>query len=590
MKSVIHIVVDAYCYNNLLRKVGKLETTPFLNKLALESINFSNMYSQAPYTEASLVTILSGENTLDSGGYLFGNGTTETSIFKPYKEKGYKTIFLYSPYVYSKAYLRDVDEYLYSRFYSIENLYNYRLKYYREKYLNNKFSENDLKVCYILLEEGLETWLKQCNDIINATPECDAIKGWFRDVNIYIEIKDVLVSEIEELKRNPKTYIEGVFENWDGHIIRKENKRFVKRKEIVNKSSWIKKYQEKLEGYQSVYSNIAKKQKIDLKYCVGMFSREKTGRIKKAKDLVKAYKDHYYNQDIKTYLTKLDEDYKNEVSFNCVLDNFYERIKKCDTTNQNYYAYIHVQDFHLPSVFHSVDNENEELLDMEFNKAFEMLDELDSTYEGNIMADLSARYCDYQIELFFKHLSKELKNDFVFVVTADHGYPSYDNPPRPIVYNQTYTEAFHIPCIIYDGRHSKCHEEYYSNMDVCEFINLCSGITSQDIPESRKYILHEYGGPGCPDISAKPIWYTYMDSEYSVSLECSLLDSVDYDKVKSIYCLKTDFMQKFNNVKKMHYNDSIATIIQIISKRHKELQEKYAGDKFLPSQFDKLKY
>ena len=76
-KNVIHIIVDAYCYNNLYRKVGNREVTPFLNMLKKNSVSFERMYSQAPYTEASQVTLLSGENTLDNGGYLFGNGTVE---------------------------------------------------------------------------------------------------------------------------------------------------------------------------------------------------------------------------------------------------------------------------------------------------------------------------------------------------------------------------------------------------------------------------------------------------------------------------------------------------------------------------------
>lgn len=71
MKNVIYIVVDAFCYDNLKRSVGGTEITPFLNKLVDRSYCAHNLYSQAPYTEASMITILSGENTLDNGGYFF---------------------------------------------------------------------------------------------------------------------------------------------------------------------------------------------------------------------------------------------------------------------------------------------------------------------------------------------------------------------------------------------------------------------------------------------------------------------------------------------------------------------------------------
>jgi phosphoglycerol transferase MdoB-like AlkP superfamily enzyme len=51
-KNVIHIIVDAYCYNSLQRTVGKREVTPFLNSLSKKSLCFERMFSQAHYTEA----------------------------------------------------------------------------------------------------------------------------------------------------------------------------------------------------------------------------------------------------------------------------------------------------------------------------------------------------------------------------------------------------------------------------------------------------------------------------------------------------------------------------------------------------------
>ena len=138
MKNVIYIIVDALCYNSIERCIGNAKVMPFLNRLSDKALSFTNMYTQAPYTEASLVALLSGENTLDSGGYLFGNGTINSSIFYDYVKNGYKTIFSYSPYVYSKAYLKDVTEYYYTRLYSMGPLFLYRLDYYFNKWkLNN---------------------------------------------------------------------------------------------------------------------------------------------------------------------------------------------------------------------------------------------------------------------------------------------------------------------------------------------------------------------------------------------------------------------------------------------------------------------
>lgn len=58
------------------------------------------------------------------------------------------------------------------------------------------------------------------------------------------------------------------------------------------------------------------------------------------------------------------------------------------------------------------------MLKEEFEVAFELLDGEEMDMQGNIIAALSARYCDLKLQKFFEELKRELKNDFVFVVTA----------------------------------------------------------------------------------------------------------------------------------------------------------------------------
>ena len=211
MKNIIFVTIDAFCKKNLDLKVGNKMVTPFLNDLKNKSIYFNQMYSQAPYTEASMVNILGGEKTLDSGGYLFGNGNVGNTLFSHYKKAGFKTLSTYSPYVYSKAYIREVDEFYYSRLYSVQALFDYRFYWYRDKIKDkNKLDRDEYDVCKILLEEAFETWMLQCRKLLQKDKETKLI---IDNVEAFENIKYVyecLNKEKEEYVKNENGYIDSV--------------------------------------------------------------------------------------------------------------------------------------------------------------------------------------------------------------------------------------------------------------------------------------------------------------------------------------------------------------------------------------------
>lgn len=80
-----------------------------------------------------------------------------------------------------------------------------------------------------------------------------------------------------------------------------------------------------------------------------------------------------------------------------------------------------------------------------------MLDRLDKDYEGNIIADLSANDIDNKMKDFYSKLQAQ-DIDIELMITADLGFPSLYKPPRQMIYNQTYTESYHIPFIYFNGK------------------------------------------------------------------------------------------------------------------------------------------
>lgn len=588
MKNIVYVIVDAFCYKNLNRKVGNAEVTPFLNRLAKQSLRYTNMYTQAPYTEASLVSLLSGENTLDSGGYMFGNGTTGKSIFDEYKEKGYRTMFSYSPYVYSKAYLKSVTDYYYTRLYSIEPLLLYRLDYYYKKWQEQAISEEELQLCAILLEEAIETWKIQCSQIIEGSKEIKWIEGWLTDIDFVKNTLQTLGEEEAKLSQDRQAYAKEMFANWQDNTLRKLNRQYIQREKFLwrDKIS-LEEYKTKFAAYQKKYHEIIKNDKIDLDYAFGMIFRNKDG-LRDAKNTLLAYKKYYSNMELANYVDAIDERAKVEVSMRKAFDVYYDELVELDKKNEKFFAHIHMQEFHLPSIFHTLDTDDPSVIKEDFDAAVALLDKMDASYKGNIIADLSANYCDRQIERFFYMLKQQLKNEFVFVVTADHGFPSYEQPPRPIVYNQTYSEAFHVPFILYDGESVQLETGLFSDMDAVEIMKEKAGIKPSQKREGRDYILCEYGGPGCPDIGVKEIWYTYIDKKYRVSVQAKLEDEITTEKVVAVFDLEKDPSQKKDLYRMRNKDAKVKEAIQIIGRRHATLQKQYGNGKFIKNQLNAI--
>ena len=580
MKNIIFLVIDAFCYNNLDRKIGNEYTTPFLRNLAKNNIMYSNMYAQAPYTEAALVSILSGENTLEHGGYLFGNRAVKKTVFEKYKKKGYKIISQYSPYVYSKSYLRDVDEYYYTRLISIKILFDYRLSYYKDKFFVSSITKSEYKSCIELLEEEFNTWILQAKRIINHDKTAVLIQNSV-EVNNICRVLDKIEKEYATFRNNKVKYIEDIFKNFDNHYLLQLDKEYNKRVPLPYSDRLEAKYQNTFKKMQSQYNSIIRKNDFpDLKYLFNTLISGKRG-LKQFTGLVHNYMRYYGNSNLKDYLKSINADAKVEICMKRQFDHALKLIDEANEQGQPALVYLHVQDFHLPTVIHSVDYDDENYINHEISSAIELFNAIDRNYRGNIIADLGARFCDNKVKELFEKLKKKYGENFVLAVTADHGYPSYFNPPRSVIYNQTFVEAFHVPFIVYNCGIQNRVDNIVSAMNCFELLD---GKIHNDI--SRKYILSEYGGPGCPDILSKPIWYTYMDKKYRVSVELLLKEDINIHKLKEVYDIEKDKAEKKNLLKKAKDITEINQIMNIIDRRNKFLREQFGGGQFWDCFFD----
>ena len=135
MKNILFIVVDSVTNTQLFNNSFSYIKAPFLNELRKQSITGDNMYSQAPYTEAALMSLLGSIDTLDNGGYMekFKNKKTVIDVFN---ENGYNTFFpTYYPSIYPKYMHYGAQERYFIEKFSPSHFWDYRFKYYRNLYI-----------------------------------------------------------------------------------------------------------------------------------------------------------------------------------------------------------------------------------------------------------------------------------------------------------------------------------------------------------------------------------------------------------------------------------------------------------------------
>lgn len=579
---VIYILVDALSSDNVGKRAYRPSPTPFLDSLKEQSVHYENMYTQAPYTEAAFISNLCGENTLDHGGYLLGMSRCSSYMPSSFKERGYHTISTYSPYVYSKSYIKDMDEYYYSRVFSLHPLFMYRIDYFAQRYQEQKIQEDEICICQELLDEALTTWLQQLSAIMNHDTSVCMIEDLLDQCINVEKVYQAVSKELEQFRKNEKEYIISLFTQGNQHSLRNIRNVSIEEKQSQEWQAYLQKeYGDLISKIQERQNKLLKKNmKLDYAYLWDLMLHDEKkwrGSIRTAKKYIQRWKDS-------ELLNALTETSKEKVTISAYrqVHTFLDSIKQSATQECPVFAFMHLEDFHLPSMFYSYDISNPETIRKEMEIAKRYVDQLPDNYQGNLLADLSAQYVDQQVSYLFQELTSILKENFVFVVSADHGYPCNYLPPRPIIYNSFYQENYHIPFIAYDGIQHGNYEELHSSVDIMPCILSMAGLpvpsNSYILDQGRDYVIAEYPGPGCPDISNKEIYYAIFDHTYEISCKVTLAEVLSEKHIVLACNLRKDPYSKKNIKRSCLSNERLHFLFQQLQHRHKQVQKKFIKD------------
>lgn len=573
------ITIDAFYYEYLGKKDYKNSSTPFLDTLIKDEkvTSINKMYSEAPYTEAAVMSLLGGVDTTKNGSYMKRLYKTDC-IFNEFKKNGYTTFAnCLQAGIYPSGALPGIDFVYYNTGFDFNGCWNYRLKYYRDKFLNNKTSKSENKLINDILNDNFKEAIKFLNYLKTKDEKVELIYSKLDVSNVENDIK-LVEQEYLKYQKNNEEYLRKLFLQGESHEIFKLNSYPLNKK--LDKSI-LKKYEKR---YLPIVKKVFKKNLL--------YNLKNNGiSLKKLKYLLKTNKKNALNY-LRSYASSLiDTDLKDRVKANkcesmktiASARKSIEHFEKWYLSNKKnpFFAYLHFDDIHFREMFFTHDTSNFEILDEEFDLVKNYIKKLPKKYKGSLCYDLSVQYIDSQIKNIFTFLKQnDLLENTDIIITADHGNSYTYQVPRESYVINYYEENYHVPCIIY-SKYKKLNinqNRFYQTKDIPATILDLNNIKvpisydgkSMVNFKGRDYTIIEYSGSGCPNIIDRPIFIGVKTKEYKVTGTVLLKD--EKINIKEIYDLTKDCKENINLINTINY-DKIKKEIKIINNEIKTIKE-----------------
>ena len=116
-KNLIFLVIDSVDQQRLEEGCRRHGPAPFFQTLKENALWSNGMFSQGPYTEAALTSLLCGNDLLDGGGYL-QRIKYKRNVLEEFRSHGYETfVNHFAPQVYPSAMFRGASPMFHQSYY-----------------------------------------------------------------------------------------------------------------------------------------------------------------------------------------------------------------------------------------------------------------------------------------------------------------------------------------------------------------------------------------------------------------------------------------------------------------------------------------
>ena len=167
-KNLIFLVIDSVDQQRLEEGCRRHGPAPFFQTLKENALWSNGMFSQGPYTEAALTSLLCGNDLLDGGGYL-QRIKYKRNVLEEFRSHGYETfVNHFAPQVYPSAMFRGASPMFHQSYYVFREFWDYRFYYYAPLFLEGRLSSQELSLIKDMLAEYLEAWFEQLTLVLSG--------------------------------------------------------------------------------------------------------------------------------------------------------------------------------------------------------------------------------------------------------------------------------------------------------------------------------------------------------------------------------------------------------------------------------------
>ena len=552
--NVISIFVDSVTWEAVGTTRAKVSPTPFLDSLKKEAVTATKLYSHGPYTDAAKTSLFTGRNCLDDFGYLFRENSSPITDFKLFHDNGYETYCITYPFwLYGKNMRKYIDHRVYTASFVYASEWGGAFQYFSELSKTRELTEVEVLLLTSRLRLFFDSFQWYLEDMAKDEEANMTLHEINKDYDFNAAIK-ILKDERCKFDSDTISYIKEFNEKGVEHILAaldpthiftiidedflhdlvEEHKKFFN-KAIRNnlKANWWK----ELPSLKRLFFGIKRYLKTKNKDHV-MFLTNYILALTPFQVMLKRWDKIRWKTDNSTYTV-----------FKAGIKLLEKRGNNCD---KPFYMYLYTDGPHNNIAMLTYDVQDKKLLNDEIKILDDWMKDVGTDFTGSLLYFLSLRNVDYQIEKFCDKLKEMgLWNNTTLLVLSDHGSSYTFHPLHNARVNCFDDECYHIPVLLrhpgFDGVEINTYQNSKDILPtVCDLVGIDKpkefvGHSMLDPKRPIKdYVITEYMGPGCPDMTSRRMWLSVRDVNYIIAYTVGIYEDFENGELAEIYDLRKD--------------------------------------------------
>lgn len=584
--NVISLFIDSVTWEAVGTTRAKVSPTPFLDSLKKEAVTATKLYSHGPYTDAAKTSLFTGRNCLDDFGYLFRENSSPITDFKLFHDEGYETYCVTYPFwLYGKNMRKYIDHRVYTASFVYASEWGGAFKYYSELSKQRELTETELLLETSRFRLFMDAFMWYLEDLSTSEEANMTLHEINKDFDFGAAIK-TLKEERAKFDADAAGYIKDFNEKGLEHVITtldpthifsiidedflhelaREHKAFFDKAKITNvKANWWREFPSLRRFVFGLQRYIKTKNKDHLTFLTNYVLSLTPFQV-----MLRRWDKIRWKTDNSTY---------------SVLQAGLKLIEQRDKESEKpFYMYLYTDGPHNNIAMLTYDVQDKQLLADEIKVLNDWMDEVGTDFTGSLLYFLSLRYVDYQVEKFCKRLKEMgLWDNTTLLVLADHGSSYTFHPLHNARVNCFDDECYHIPVLLrHPGLKGVEVDTYQNSKDilptVCDLVGIekpkeFAGYSMLD-PERpvKDYVMTEYMGPGCPDMTARRMWLSVRDEKYIVAYKVGIYEPFEDGELAEVFDLRKD-PEGIYNINYKTNREDIAYLLKPLKERYEEIKK-----------------